>query len=118
MRPKRLTYSLENGSSAIAINLCYANVAMWECVFHCFFHSSCHCHRQLVLLFLLLHLLLLIQLLTMFLTLLCTLIVLYTGADITIVGSIIVLNNPTFSAAMGASVVVTQLELMEHIILL
>ena len=67
---------------------------------------------------LLLHLLLLIQLLRMFLTLLCTLITLYTGADVTIVGDIIVLNNPTFSAAMGASVVVTQLELMEHIILL
>ena len=54
----------------------------------------------------------------MFLTLLCTLIALYTGGDVTIVGNIIVLNNPTFSAAMGASVLVTQLELMEHIILL
>ena len=39
-----------------------------------------------------------------------TLIANCTGADVTLVGNIIVQNNPTFSAAMSASVAVTHSE--------
>ena len=52
---------------------------------------------------------------TAFDNMLCTLIATYTGADVTVVGDIIVLNNPTFSAAMGASVVFTHSELVQHL---
>ena len=37
------TYGLENSSSTIAGNPCYANVAMWECYCHC------HCISPLLL---------------------------------------------------------------------
>ena len=76
LRLKMLTYALENSCSTIAGNLCYANVAMWECychchcIYHCFFHS--YCHYQLILLFLLLHQLLLIQLFTLIASLIST----------------------------------------------